>query len=107
MLQYKISQTTVIVTVTTERTPHFVSQMHSLLCFEFLAPRGCHSQVQIGCTAMQMTIDRNWTDRLAVGTRTILLFKVITTEIIPHLCDIFCRHLHFLYAALMIVFTFV
>jgi hypothetical protein len=59
--------------------------MHSLLCFEFLAPRGCYSQVQIGCTAVQMAIDRNWWDRFATGARTIMLFKIVTTEIIPDL----------------------
>jgi hypothetical protein len=34
-----------------------------------------------------MAIDRNWRDRLAAGSRTIVLFKIVTTEIIPHLCE--------------------
>jgi hypothetical protein len=72
--------------VTIERTPNLtvtrLSEMHSLLCFEFLAPWGCYSQIQVGCTAVQMAINGNWRDRLAAGARTIVLFKIITTEII-------------------------
>jgi hypothetical protein len=63
-----------------------MSEMHSLLCFEFLAAGCGYSQIQIGCTAVKMTIDRNWRYRLAAGSSTILLFKIIATEIIPHLC---------------------
>jgi hypothetical protein len=84
------SQATVIFIVTTERTPNLtitrLSELHSLLRFKFLAPWGCYSEIQVGCPAVQMAIDRNWRDRLAAGARTIVLFKIIATESIPYLC---------------------